>query len=170
MPLEQRHAERPGDLDCEHTLRQKAAQALGTINNDAAHRELATLLGVAPAGLAGDLAAGLAGGERAAELLIAAIESGKASAQVLHYPQVAVRLKQMANSDLQARIGKLMASAPAADERLRGLVVARIAGFSKAKTDVAVGKQVFTKTCAVCHKIGGEGTKIGPDLDGIGNR
>ena len=30
--------------------------------------------------------------------------------------------------------------------------------------------KVFEKRCAVCHQIGGEGKKVGPNLDGIGNR
>ena len=29
---------------------------------------------------------------------------------------------------------------------------------------------VFEKSCANCHQIGGKGTKIGPQLDGIGLR
>ena len=29
---------------------------------------------------------------------------------------------------------------------------------------------MFKKICAACHKIGGEGNKIGPELDGIGLR
>jgi putative heme-binding domain-containing protein len=159
-----------GDAGQPMALRQKAAQALGTVNNDSAHRELATLLGVAPASLAGDLAAGLAGAPEPAELLLAAIESGKTSAQVLHHPPVALRLQQIKREDLQQRIARLIESLPPMDERMRHLVVARIGGFATAKTDVDIGKQAFTKTCAACHQIGGEGTKIGPDLDGIGNR
>lgn len=34
--------------------------------------------------------------------------------------------------------------------------------------DIAKGKEVFTKTCAVCHKAKGEGADIGPPLDGAG--
>ena len=151
-------------------LRQKSAQALAVVNNEAAHRELVGLLAYAPASLADDLAAGLASAPQPAELLLSAMESGKASAQVLHHPPVALRLKQIKREDLQQRIARLMESLPPADERMHQWVVARIGGFAKAKTDVGVGKQVFTKTCAACHQIGGEGTKIGPDLDGIGNR
>ena len=40
----------------------------------------------------------------------------------------------------------------------------------QAKGDVARGKEVFTKNCAVCHTIEGEGGKVGPDLTGIGAR
>jgi putative membrane-bound dehydrogenase-like protein len=34
------------------------------------------------------------------------------------------------------------------------------------KADRAHGRQVFTKTCATCHTLFGEGAKIGPDLTG----
>jgi putative heme-binding domain-containing protein len=151
-------------------LRQKSAQALATINNEAAHRELVALLAYAPATLAGDLAAGLAGSVRTAEMLVHAIETGKASAHVLQNAQVAVRLKQIQDAGLQERIDRLRESLPPVDERIRNAVTARIAGFAQAKADAAMGKQVFAKSCAACHKIAGEGTKIGPDLDGIGNR
>ncbi|MCA9448632.1 MAG: c-type cytochrome, partial [Candidatus Omnitrophica bacterium] len=33
-----------------------------------------------------------------------------------------------------------------------------------------LGVQVFEKNCAACHRIGDVGQKIGPELDGIGNR
>lgn len=41
------------------------------------------------------------------------------------------------------------------------LPVARISGDAKA------GKQVFTKQCAKCHRLRGEGQDIGPDLTGM---
>jgi putative heme-binding domain-containing protein len=42
-----------------------------------------------------------------------------------------------------------------------------LAGILRQGTgDRARGKVVFTKTCAVCHTLFGEGTKIGPDLTG----
>jgi putative heme-binding domain-containing protein len=43
-------------------------------------------------------------------------------------------------------------------------------GFHKAAADAALGKQVFAKHCAACHQVGGEGARIGPQLDGIGIR
>ena len=33
-----------------------------------------------------------------------------------------------------------------------------------------LGVQVFEKHCAACHQVGSKGTKIGPQLDGIGIR
>jgi putative heme-binding domain-containing protein len=151
-------------------IRQKAAQALGAINNSAAHRELVALFASAPAQLEADIAAGLAMDPTAAEMLVAAIETGKASAHVLRNRQVAERLKRIDGRALQDRIAKLSAALPEIDPRVQTLITARIAGSAQAKRDAAAGKQVYAKTCAVCHKLGGEGTKIGPDLDGIGNR
>jgi len=151
-------------------LRQKAAQALGLISNEAASHALLQQLAYAPAQLEGDVAAGLANNAQAAGLLLDAIEAGKGSAQVLRNAQVAQRLRQIRNDALQARIAKLTERMPVVDERMGNLIASRIAGFSRAKVDISAGKQVFTKTCAACHKIGGEGQKIGPELDGIGNR
>jgi putative heme-binding domain-containing protein len=151
-------------------LRQKAAQALGSINSDAAHRQLLALLPAAPARLAGDLAAGLAGEPAAAESLIAAIESGKVSALVLRNPQVSIRLGGLKDHKLRIRIESLSRDLPPEDERVKQLMQSRLAGFSRGRSDATAGKQVFTKSCGVCHKIDGEGSKIGPDLDGIGNR
>ena len=33
-----------------------------------------------------------------------------------------------------------------------------------------MAKMVFTRTCAACHKLFGEGGKIGPDLTGSGRK
>lgn len=35
-----------------------------------------------------------------------------------------------------------------------------------AKADVSNGRMLFTKTCASCHTLFGEGTKVGPDITG----
>lgn len=151
-------------------LRQKAAQALGSINEAAAHRELAAQLAAAPYQLASELAAGLASNPSAAELLISAIESGKAPAMVLRDAKVDDRLKKLSDAKLRERVAKLVESLPAEDPRLRDLVYARTAGFAKTAADIERGKQVFLKNCAACHKLGGEGNKVGPELDGIGHR
>jgi putative heme-binding domain-containing protein len=35
-------------------------------------------------------------------------------------------------------------------------------------TDLPRGREIFSRTCAVCHKLYGEGAAIGPDLTGGG--
>jgi putative heme-binding domain-containing protein len=42
--------------------------------------------------------------------------------------------------------------------------------ISKLTGDASGGKRVFTSRCASCHKLGNEGTAIGPDLTGIGKK
>ena len=42
--------------------------------------------------------------------------------------------------------------------------------FSNAMPDLAAGEKLFVKTCAACHKLGEQGKKIGPELDGIAHR
>jgi cytochrome c len=41
------------------------------------------------------------------------------------------------------------------------------AGGTLAEDDVALGQQKFTERCAMCHSIGGEPAKNGPDLTNI---
>lgn len=59
---------------------------------------------------------------------------------------------------------------PEQRKQIDALIASRVASFAKASPDVAQGKQVFQTNCAVCHRIGGEGGLIGPQLDGIGTR
>ena len=80
------------------------------------------------------------------------------------------KLRATKLADLDARLAKLTAGLPPRDERLRKLVDERRKNFAQAKSDAALGKKVFEKTCAACHRLAGQGTKIGPELDGIGQR
>jgi putative heme-binding domain-containing protein len=45
-----------------------------------------------------------------------------------------------------------------------------IAHILKLTPDAARGKMVFTKYCASCHKVGNEGSSIGPELTTIGRK
>ena len=56
------------------------------------------------------------------------------------------------------------------DERLLKLVDERRQQYLKADTDAARGALVYQKICAKCHQVNGQGAKIGPQLDGVGNR
>ncbi len=38
------------------------------------------------------------------------------------------------------------------------------------KPNASNGHGIFTKTCAQCHQMNGEGAKVGPELSGIGNQ
>jgi putative heme-binding domain-containing protein len=152
------------------SLRQKGAQALAAINTDASRAELLSRLTSAPERLAVDLAAGLAASRSGGELLLKAIQEGKASARLLREPTVLSRLHGSGIPKLDAQIRELTAGLPPGDNRLEKLIQQRRAGYLKSKPDLALGLQAFKKTCTACHRIGGEGHKVGPDLDGIGVR
>jgi putative heme-binding domain-containing protein len=47
-------------------------------------------------------------------------------------------------------------------------VVKKLMPIADRKGDAIHGKEMFTKTCAICHTFNGEGAKIGPDLTGVG--
>lgn len=154
----------------ELALRQRAARQLGLVNNDAARTALLSFLPTAPERLAVEISASLAKSKPGGEALLKAIAAGKASALLLQEPLVTNQLTQQNIEQLNEQITKLTADLPSRDEQLRRLIEDRLTEFAKFQVDVARGKQVFTKNCANCHKLGGEGAKVGPELDGIGVR
>jgi len=83
---------------------------------------------------------------------------------------VAERLKGQSQAEVATRLATLMADLPAEEDRVRQLVNARREALRKATTDPATGRQVYAKICANCHRADGQGAKVGPDLDGIGQR
>ena len=54
--------------------------------------------------------------------------------------------------------------------RLDQLIAERVAAHDPAAVDAEKGRLLFSAHCSVCHRIGGEGGLIGPQLDGVGTR
>jgi putative heme-binding domain-containing protein len=151
-------------------LRQQAATLLARVNDDTARRHLLDNLPTAPHRLAIEIAAGLADTRVGAQELLTAIETGKATPRLLQERVVVSRL-QVRNLDHFAdRLSKLTASLPPEDARLRELIEKRRELVTDGKPDLAKGAAVFEKHCAICHRIGDKGAKIGPNLDGVGIR
>jgi putative heme-binding domain-containing protein len=159
-----------GDAAEPMPLRQKAASALGGMNTPASRRELSTLLKEAPATLAVDIATALARSRPGAEQLLTMIEQGQASPRLLQESPVQQGLRGASIPDLAAIVTRLTAGLPPADARVNELIAARRAAFLAAKPDLAQGRQAYQRVCAACHRLGGAGVKIGPELDGIGQR
>lgn len=151
-------------------MRQKAAQALGSLNNNATRTELLRHLAAAPEQLAVEIANSLAVSRQGIELLFTAVREGKASGQVLRENEVAARISLHRQPEIDAAYRDLMASLPPREERLAKLIDARRQGFQRAARNADAGRVLFKKVCAPCHKVGGEGNKIGPELDGVGLR
>lgn len=73
---------------------------------------------------------------------------------------------------LNERLETLTSGLVPVDEAMQALLNRRRDQFAKASTgaDIEKGRQVFSKVCAACHQLGGEGARIGPQLDGVGVR
>jgi putative heme-binding domain-containing protein len=158
----------------EFALRQKAAQLLAGINSEASCGALGRGLRIAAGPLAVEIAAGMAISRPGAEALVAEIESGKASPRLLEEPAVAGRWRGVQTPELESQRQKLLSGLQPRDARLKQLVDQRrqayLAAAGQSQANVELGKAVFQKSCAACHKVGGVGNKIGPELDGIGHR
>ncbi len=151
-------------------LRERTAQVLAGASQPAAREALLAALAQAPARLAGVIAAGLASTPRGADTLLNAVKQGKASARLLQERAVSTRLLSLDGGRLKPRVDELTRGLPSADAKIEELIRARSGGFRKAKADPKRGQAVFTQHCAACHQIAGQGQRIGPSLDGVGNR
>ena len=152
-------------------IRQFAANQLAKLNNEQSRAILVRHLQNAPAELAARIAQALCQNKTGGELLLSLVEQGKASPWLLRETSVKRRLESLKLPDIERRITDLTAQLPEKDDRLRRLMKQRRRAFAKAKLkDPVRGAAVFKKHCAACHRINGEGNKIGPELDGIGLR
>jgi len=167
MPLLDRLLADPAEV---MKVRQKAAQLLADSNRDDARKILIARLAQVHFSLATDIASSLARTKPAAEALLAAMESGKVSRQLMLEKTVVDGLRNSQPEKLDARLAKLSEGLPPADAAIRELIGKRRTTFASAKPDAAAGKAIFAKNCANCHRIGTEGNKIGPELNGIGTR
>ncbi|MGH7138396.1 MAG: HEAT repeat domain-containing protein, partial [Pirellulales bacterium] len=149
-----------GESEQPPALRQKAAAALANLQETAAREALVGQLRTAHDRLAVEIAAGLASRPEGAEALLAEVQAGRAAPRLLQERVVEERLRNSKPADLLARLAELTANLPPADERINQLISGRREGFLKSSSDAAAGRQVFQKTCAACHRIGGEGGKI----------
>lgn len=151
-------------------LRDKAANILGGLNQPEAQDELVKSLAVAPQRLQLVMALALAGSKTGAEKLLQTVATGKASPRLLQERAVEFRLAASNLPDWKERVAKLTQSLPPADQLIQALLQSRHEGFNKTKHDPSAGAKIFEKSCAICHILANKGAKIGPQLDGIGNR
>jgi len=95
-----------------------------------------------------------------------AVEAGK-----LRFDMLALDQKQALamhpNKAIAERAKKILALGGGLPNADRQKVVEEFAATAKDKGDAANGKKLFVQHCAKCHKHGGEGNQIGPDLTGF---
>jgi putative heme-binding domain-containing protein len=112
----------------------------------------------------------LAGTPGGAETLLDAVKQGKAPARLLQEKIILERLRAANLPNLDRHVGDLTRGLPPLDQRLAELIKQRAAKYVSARPDKELGAKLFTKHCGACHRIGDQGGKIAPNLDGIGIR
>jgi putative heme-binding domain-containing protein len=94
--------------------------------------------------------------------LLSAMEAGAVQRRDLSLMQV-VALRQHSDPTFQQRAIKLIG---AASEAKRDEVVQRFLPALELRGDNQRGKAVFQQRCQTCHRLGGDGFAVGPDLAG----
>ncbi len=158
------------DPEQSNGVRTESATSLGRQNTPEALQALQEAITIAPAALQSGIALALSGSRNGAESLLELIAQGKVSPRILLEGQLRTRLQSVGLDDLEGRIEKLTNGLPSIDETRAALIEARLARFAQDEPDLDVGKLVFQKNCASCHQLSGEGARVGPQLDGVGNR
>ena len=151
-------------------VRERVALALAVASTPATHAELTNALEKAPARLQTVIALALSGQPAGADHLLKAVAAGKASARLLQERAVQTRLNESKLPKAAERIAELTKGLPSADQKMTELIGKRRDAFGRAKVDPKAGALVFKNNCANCHQLGGEGAKVGPQLDGLGAR
>jgi putative heme-binding domain-containing protein len=151
-------------------LRQAVARQLGSTDTQEARDALATAIITAPAALQQPFATSLASTKEGAELLLDRVAAGKASGRLLQDKLVVGSLKASGVADVDQRITELTRNLPSADDSIRQVIARVVADHAKATVSIDAGRATFIKTCANCHRIADEGGKMGPQLDGVGQR
>jgi putative heme-binding domain-containing protein len=77
------------------------------------------------------------------------------------------RLLQSADTGIRQRAGKLLSQAVNPD---RQKVIDSFAESARLKGDIVRGHEVYARACAICHRAGGEGKAVGPDLAAVGDK
>ena len=151
-------------------LREAVFRQLGGTDVDANRETLCEVVANASPSLRQAAAWALASRPAGAERLLQLVAAGKTTAAVLQYGPVSERLRASNLADLDARLAELTRDLPAADEAIRQQIERVAAAHGQGKASVDIGRGLFNKVCAQCHRLGGFGPAIGPQLDGIGQR
>jgi putative heme-binding domain-containing protein len=151
-------------------IRERAANLLAEANRADATAELLRSLPTAPERLALPIARGLANSRSGTEQLLELVSAGKASARLLQDPAVQIRMSRVNLPQWRERLAELTRAVPTSAQRLQVLTAQRKAGFAKAEKDPAQGTRIFEKHCANCHQLANQGSRVAPQLDGIGAR
>lgn len=116
------------------------------------------------------LAESMASNTAGAEKLLDLVSGGKASPRLLLEASVRDKLAAAKPVGGPERIRTLTERLPELSQEAQQLIESRRAAFALGQANAANGARVYATSCAVCHRIEGQGGLVGPQLDGIGGR
>lgn len=131
---------------------------------------LTDALRTAPYRVQTKLAQALASNGAGAETLLQMIERGQASPRLLLAASVKDKLFAAKPENVAQRLDKITKNLAPISEEIEKLLERRRNAYAPTKPLPVEGARVFVQSCAVCHRIDGQGGLVGPQLDGIGNR
>ena len=100
--------------------------------------------------------------------LLSALEDGKVTRGELNLDLERRRaLLRSPDGDVRARAAALFSDAGVVT---RAEALARMRAALELRGDAVAGRAVFAELCARCHRFGGEGTELGPDLTEISRK
>lgn len=105
-----------------------------------------------------------------ARTLLTMIENGRASTGLLHRAEITTKIQGLRQPQLVKRVLAIAPNHKAEDPAIQKRITNRIRDYMDNPGDRNRGIALFTKHCAACHQVAGQGKKVGPNLDGIGTR
>ncbi|MGI8602288.1 MAG: PVC-type heme-binding CxxCH protein [Verrucomicrobiales bacterium] len=147
------------------SLKRHVIAALGTVENDAAGQQLATLFPQLDPALQD---AALDQVLKRSDWTLAFLDSAQAGSIDLGKlsPANKDRLRNHPGKGVARRVNSLMAQTSSSKEK--DAIIAKLIPLVTQPGDAAKGKPIFTVTCAICHKFGDLGRDAGPTLEGMG--
>lgn len=98
------------------------------------------------------------------------IENGKLSPLTLRNQNAIRKIEAVLSKDKITYLKTLIAGLADPDHALQDLIDIRTKNFESIKPDLTKGRILYDQACAMCHRMGGNGAVIGPQLDGISSR
>jgi putative heme-binding domain-containing protein len=109
----------------------------------------------------------LAGRADWAHAMLDAIAAGKVSSVGFPIP-VRRSLATSKDKAIRDHAFKVLGAWKEASDDVKALIAAKKKACLEGEPDLAMGKMLFTTTCATCHTLYGPGQKVGPELLGSG--
>ena len=117
------------------------------------------------------MAVTLSGTPEGKDIMLSLVKRGTILARTLIMPKVQERIMLNISQKQLKELNVLTANLDPVDKERQEMIYTRVAEYElaiqKQKPSLDSGKMVFTQNCSPCHSIGGQGGKIGPNLDGV---